>query len=212
MGSLPISPSLLTMSKSKCDRTLEFILEGQFLGFILKDGYKIKYLRLSAPTGEYIVKLSKEVRASLGHTLLLGEWLQVVGYQDLDEKRGTIKFKAHQIMRVAPDLAQISAPTGQDIANKALLKGKASILICQKSDCCKRGGWAVFEAVQKALSDQNLIDQITIRPTGCMKQCKSGPNIVMPDKTRYSQVRPAEIPALVDKHCQSSPVHAAEMV
>jgi hypothetical protein len=163
------------MSKSKYDRTPEFMLEGRFLGFILKDGYKIKYLRLSTPTGEYIVKLSKEVRASLGHTLLLGEWLQVAGYQDLDEKRGTIKFKAHRIMRVAPDSTQIPVPTMQDTANKATLKGRASILVCQKSDCCKRGGWAVFEAIQTALGDRNLIDQITIRPTGCMKQCKAVP-------------------------------------
>jgi (2Fe-2S) ferredoxin len=49
------------------------------------------------------------------------------------------------------------------------------------------------------LSDRDLT-QVTIKGTGCMKQCKAGPNIVMPDKTRYSRIRPQDIPNLVDKH------------
>jgi (2Fe-2S) ferredoxin len=34
----------------------------------------------------------------------------------------------------------------------------------------------------------------------------------MPDKTHYSRVSPAEIPALIDKHCKVSPASQADVV
>jgi (2Fe-2S) ferredoxin len=33
-----------------------------------------------------------------------------------------------------------------------------------------------------------------------MKQCKAGPNVVMPDKTRYTRIGAEEIPDIIDKH------------
>jgi (2Fe-2S) ferredoxin len=33
-----------------------------------------------------------------------------------------------------------------------------------------------------------------------MKNCKSGPNLVMPDKTRYSKIQAEQVPVLIDKH------------
>ena len=62
-------------------------------------------------------------------------------------------------------------------------------MVCQKSDCMKRGGKAVCQALEAALSDRGLEDQVTIKGTGCMKNCKAGPNLVMPDKTRYSRIQ-----------------------
>lgn len=49
----------------------------------------------------------------------------------------------------------------------------ATILMCQKSDCMKRGGKAVCQALQETLSDRGLQNQVTIKGTGCMKQCKA---------------------------------------
>jgi (2Fe-2S) ferredoxin len=79
-------------------------------------------------------------------------------------------------------------------------KGKATILVCQKSDCMKRGGKEVCQALEAALSDRGLESEVTIKGTGCMKNCKGGPNVVMPDKTRYSRIQAAQIPAVMDKH------------
>lgn len=72
----------------------------------------------------------------------------------------------------------------------------------------KRGGKELCHALQKALGDRNLDSQITIQGTGCMKNCKAGPNLVMPDKTRYSRIQAEQVPALIDKHFAS---HSIEL-
>ncbi len=64
----------------------------------------------------------------------------------------------------------------------------------------KRGGDGVCRALESALSDRSLSDEVTIKGTGCMKNCKAGPNLVMPDKTRYSRIQEKQVPALIDKH------------
>ena len=98
------------------------------------------------------------------------------------------------------DKIEIISPTAAQTVKPAA-KTKTQILVCQKSDCQKRGGAAVCKALENALNARGLEGQVTVRGTGCLKQCKAGPNIVvMPDKTRYSRIAPAEIPAIVDKH------------
>lgn len=74
-------------------------------------------------------------------------------------------------------------------------------MICQKSTCWKRGGEEVCQAIKNTINDQGLDEQVQVKLTGCLKQCKNGPNVViMPDKARYSNVRPQEIGFLIDKH------------
>ncbi|HEY9642868.1 MAG TPA: (2Fe-2S) ferredoxin domain-containing protein, partial [Coleofasciculaceae cyanobacterium] len=46
-------------------------------------------------------------------------------------------------------------------------------------------------------------DHVTVKATGCMKRCKEGANLVMPDKSRHSRVRPREVAALVERHFPS---------
>ncbi|MDJ0557084.1 MAG: (2Fe-2S) ferredoxin domain-containing protein [Microcoleaceae cyanobacterium MO_207.B10] len=78
---------------------------------------------------------------------------------------------------------------------------KAHILVCQKSDCQKRGASKVCKALSETLSDRGLEDQVTIKKTGCLKKCKAGPNLViMPNKARYSRIKSAEIPDVIEKH------------
>ncbi|MGI0488705.1 (2Fe-2S) ferredoxin domain-containing protein [Pantanalinema rosaneae CENA516] len=179
----------------------EFRLEGRFLGFAVEDGYKIKWLNLRTADGEHCIKLSKEARASVGRVLMPGDWVQVTGekvvYLDTEE----IKFKADRITTsgVTPSSP---APTSEKATKPA---AKATIAMCQKSDCMKRGGKAVCQALAATLSDRGLTDQVTVKGTGCMKQCKAGPNLVMPNKQRYSRITAKEIPALIDKHFPPAP-------
>ncbi|MEG4285444.1 (2Fe-2S) ferredoxin domain-containing protein [Microcoleus sp. A006_D1] len=100
----------------------------------------------------------------------------------------------------AIDKIEVSSPTAAK-TEKAAAKTQTKILVCQKSDCQKRGSAAVCKALENALNARGLEGQVTVQGTGCLKQCKAGPNIVvMPDKTRYSRISPAEIPAIIDKH------------
>ena len=209
------------MSPCKSNQT-PFQLEGRFLSFVVKDGYKIKGLQLATAVGELYIKLSKESRASCRQVLSPGEWLQVTGYQRLDYEAGTVKYKAERIQVIAPGaipdpsvapktpvLSEQGAPP-RALANGATAAvSKACILVCQKSDCCKRGSRAVAAAIRQTLGDRQLTPQVTVKDTGCMKQCKSGANVVI-QKTRYSHITPADVPGLIDRHF-SAPSPAAPL-
>jgi (2Fe-2S) ferredoxin len=209
------------MSKEQFKKQFEFKLEGRFLNFAAQDSYQLKYLRLLTAGGEYFIKLPKDLRSSMYRTLTPGEWVQVTGYQELNYKKGTVKFKADQITVTTP----ASAPANQSLQTSevpepapqkaALPKSNACILVCQKSDCCKRGGRVVVEALQKELDDRGLTEQVTIKGTGCMKRCKAGPNLVMPDKTRYTRVHPESVSELVEQHfpkADKTAVHSEQTV
>jgi (2Fe-2S) ferredoxin len=170
----------------------EFNLEGRFLGYVVEDGYKIKQLRLATADGECFIKLSKEARANLGRVLVPGDWIKVEGTQKADSETESVRLKAYSVVPIVP-LTSIEP----DIRPN---QTKASILVCQKSGCMKRGGRAVCQALETALSDRGLDDQVTIKGTGCMKNCGQGPNVVMPGKARYCKIDAKEIPALIDKH------------
>jgi (2Fe-2S) ferredoxin len=180
----------------------EFCLEGRFLDFVIKDGYKLKGLQLETAEGECYIKLAKHLRAAFDLRLPPGTWLQVVGEKKQDMETGEVKLKAERVM-AAPNQRdrEIGATPLQEPLSFSNGKLKtATILVCQKSDCMKRGGKEVCQALEAALSDRDLESQVTIKGTGCMKNCKAGPNLVMPDKTRHSRVQREQVPALMDKH------------
>jgi (2Fe-2S) ferredoxin len=183
------------MGKSANAQISTFQLEGRFLKFVVEDGYKLKRMWVATADGECCIKLSKAARASVGRVLMPGDWIKITGYQKIDWKTGEVKLKAELILPAAPHAIE---PT--PIPAKPA-KPKASILVCQKSDCMKRGGRGICKALEASLSERGLTDEVAIKGTGCMKHCKAGPNVVfMPDKTRYSRISPEEVPALIDKH------------
>ncbi|MBW4617140.1 MAG: (2Fe-2S) ferredoxin domain-containing protein [Desmonostoc vinosum HA7617-LM4] len=183
----------------------EFCLEGRFLDFVIKDGYKLKGLLLATAEGECYVKLAKHLRVAFDLRLPPGTWLQVAGTKKYDLKDDKITLKAERVMaaRGTWEGEKISPPQEPPLVNQSKpkpTKTKSTILVCQKSDCMKRGGKAVCQALEAALSDRGLEDQVNIKGTGCMKNCKAGPNLVMPDKTRYSRIQARQVPTIMDKH------------
>lgn len=197
------------MSKSYSTEISEFCLEGRFLSFVIKDTYKLKGLMLSTSEGERYIKLAKHLRATFNWQLQPGTWLQVVGEKKCDRKTGEVKLKAERVMAASFEQTVKERQAVQEIplhnspsdSNETQLKrGKTAILICQKSDCMKRGGKEVCRALHSALGDRDLDSQVSIKETGCMKNCKAGPNLVMPDKTRYSRIQAEQVPTLIDKH------------
>ncbi|MHC5733767.1 (2Fe-2S) ferredoxin domain-containing protein [Nostoc sp.] len=194
------------MGASQSMEVSEFCLEGRFINFVIKDGYKLKGIMLGTHEGESYIKLAKHLRAAFDLRLPPGTWLQVVGYKKHDLKDGTVTLKAERVMAARSEIGRVETiapvqepPSIENVKVKPA-KTKATILVCQKSDCMKRGGKGVCQALEAALSDRGLEDQVTIKGTGCMKNCKAGPNLVMPDKTRHSRIQAAQIPALMNKH------------
>ena len=174
-------------------------LEGRFLGFVFEDD-KPKRLQLAAANGEYSIKLAKALRASVVPSLLPGDWIQVWGEKKTSHNTDTAKLKAYKISKAAPGQSETTLPA---VSKKPA--SSATILICQKSDCVKRGSKGVCRALETALNDRDLTAQITIRSTGCMKHCKAGPNLIfMPEKTRYSNVSAHDAAVLIDEQFPSS--------
>lgn len=191
----------------KCKHTTAFSLEGRFLSFELEDGYKIKRLNLATADGEVCIKLSKEARASVRGVLTPGDWIWVFGEQSTDRETEAVRYKAFLIKQADPGHLPPLTAAAPPVAAKPA-KPEATILVCQKSDCMKRGGKAVCQRLQQELGDRGLTDQVAIKGVGCMKDCKAGPNlVVMPGKARYSRINAAEIPEVLDRHF---PTPAAE--
>jgi len=167
----------------------ELNLEGQFLGFV-GDAGKFKYLRLGIPSGDVEVKLPKELRNSLGLSLVQGEQIRVNGISKLNPHTGEIKFKAHQVK-----------PTGVCQNHNLTTQTKAKIMVCQKSGCLKRGGKGLLSELEKTLCDRGLLDKVTIEHTGCQKRCSSAPNcVVRIGKKHYNKIHPDAIASLLENH------------
>jgi NADH:ubiquinone oxidoreductase subunit E len=196
------------MSISTNSAVTEFCFEGRFLDFVIKDGYKLKGLLLSTSEGEYYIKLAKHLRSAFDLRLAKGTWLQVVGTKQYNAKKDQVTLIAERVMAASSDMGIVA------VQNQIKTKSSKSqtILVCQKSDCVKRGGKALCQALQSELRDSGLEDSVTIKGTGCMKNCKAGPNLIMPDKTRYSKIQASQVPALIDKHFPEKSLDKAESI
>ena len=184
------------MSISTNAAVTEFCFEGRFLDFVIKDGYKLKGLLLGTSEGECYIKLAKHLRSAFDLRLPQGTWLQVVGTKQYNAKKDQVTLVAERVMAASADMGTVAA----QIPVKTKPAKTQTILVCQKSDCMKRGGKALCQALESELINNGLEDSVTIKGTGCMKNCKAGPNLVMPDKTRYSKIKSEQVPALIDKH------------
>lgn len=174
-----------------------FSLEGKFLRFELEDGYKRKYLQIGTLEGEYRVKLPKYLRSPMELNLNSGDVVQIFGERKFDYKKDSLKLKAERVIVIDRQPSAMTPATPV----KRQTKAKASILVCQKSDCVKRGANGVCKALEASLNERGLENEVEIKATGCLKQCKAGPNVVvMPDKTRYTRVQTKQVAELIDKH------------
>lgn len=180
----------------QAEKVSTFHLEGKFIGFVDYFEENPKRIKVAYEEGERWIKLSKDLRRSLREVLKLGDWLEISGEYKYKYKTGELKLKAYQV-----NIKTASKQTTDLPSPVAVPKTKACVMVCQKSSCRKRGADQVCQAVAESLRDRGLEDQVTIKGTGCMKQCKTGPCVVlMPDKSRYTQVSPQEIPTLIEKH------------
>lgn len=193
------------MNKSKKYQTGQFAFVGQLNKIASKKG-KIKYLKLTTDEGNYWLKVTKDIREDLDRQLSKGSQLKVAGEQKKYLKTGKTSYKATTVQLISGATEkQATAIKEQEVSLlpifKQTRKSKAKVLVCQKSNCWKKGGKKVYAELAMVLSDRNLDALIPIKKTGCLGRCKKAPNIVMlPDKARYSQVKPKQIPSLVAKH------------
>jgi (2Fe-2S) ferredoxin len=187
-----------------------FLIEGVFLQFVasdsLRDGKAVratsplgkhpKALWVATTEGEYQIKLAKPLRINLKANPQPGDWVKMAGHRTVNLLTGEVKLKAYTLQPLSCGVDMFSA--SPQVEAKA---AKTKVLVCQKSDCRAKGSQAVQQAIADTLQECGLADQVTVKGTGCMGCCKKGANVVfMPDKARYQQVKPTQVPALVEKH------------
>ena len=164
---------------------------------------KIKYIKLNTEKGKYWIKVPKKLREKIA-SLTKGCQLEVNGTSKEYSETGKVKYKAQTVVLIPQDLSVTSVKTKTVSllpVFDSTIKSKAKVLICQKSNCWKKGGNKVHAQLESILSDRGLSDEIPIKKTGCLNQCKKAPALVMmPDKARYNQVKPQQVAKLVDKH------------
>ena len=185
------------------EQVSEFILEGWVDSIEYKHRDVAKRIHLMNAQGSYPLKLAKSLRPILP-PLKDRDLIRAIGIRTLDREKQTYKLKAEYIWLLGtknPALARSAAAAAAAAAASSHPLPCGKILVCQKSDCWKRGGKEACRLLEETLASQGLTDRVEVKKTGCLKHCKAGPNlIVLPGKTHYSRVRSGDIPQLVAQH------------
>jgi len=164
------------------------VLKGLYIRPFRSSKGKIKGLQLAAPQGEYAIKLPKYLRPMLVRDLSPGEPLQVWAYQDEDQ------WRAINVLPLPPAEAAALTVEGTPAEREPQPQqeqGTCVVEVCRKGKCYRQGSLAMVEALQRA-AKANPELRLEIRPTGCMKACKQGPNVRLGDRKKLMHHASAE--------------------
>jgi (2Fe-2S) ferredoxin len=185
-------------------RHIPFSLVGCFLGFVNNKKQQPKFLRIATLEGEWQVKLAKELRDRDYSDWKLGAQVHVWGHQKMEDAKLHLKAERVELAAqppISPLPPIVPPPTNTTVTTPRRPNKPAVIRVCRKSDCMKKGGKEVCRTIEKMITDFGLEHDVQIQGTGCMKNCKAAPNlVVMPDKQRYSKVKPKEVAAILEEH------------
>ena len=77
---------------------------------------------------------------------------------------------------------------------------KRVISLCAGSGCAAYGTAKVHQALRDELAQQNMLNEVEIKLTGCHGFCEKGPIVVIhPEGIFYPQVKGEHIPEIVEK-------------
>ena len=78
---------------------------------------------------------------------------------------------------------------------------RSHILLCSGTGCVSCGAFTLKETLKIELQKRNLQDEIQVVTTGCQGFCAEGPiMIVQPDGIFYCQVKPSDVPMIIEEH------------
>ncbi len=183
-------------------RASTYQIEGEFLGFIPKPGGELKYIQVQVGERIIPIKLAKELRETLGRKLVEGDRLSVLLEQTGSGVGSKLKLKSDRVTILdSEDKPLVSQSESVSISPIQTQNKKGKILLCRKSSCSKRGGKQLYLALTETLKQLGLQDRVKIELTGCQKQCKKAPSIIlMPGKVKHTDVNPHELASLLEAH------------
>ena len=78
---------------------------------------------------------------------------------------------------------------------------RSHVLVCGGTGCTSSGSARIITAFEKELAAAGLEKEIKIIKTGCFGLCALGPIVVVyPEGAFYSQVKPEDVPEIVEEH------------
>lgn len=190
------------------------VIQGRYVEKIESGKGKLKGLRVATSqgdeTGYLSVYLPKALRAIALKELTLDQPVRIWLERDrkLSKQASKEKLYALQLIPLSPKAAiDVELEVDKKLEKKAekkkgrektkAKKSKVTVQICQKKNCCKKGGDDLWEAFESA-SERH---QFKLEPIGCLGGCKRGPNIrLLPDNVKYRHVQPAEIDSILQTH------------
>jgi NADH-quinone oxidoreductase subunit F len=85
--------------------------------------------------------------------------------------------------------------------NACHAKFRLRLMICGSNDCHLTGSGDVKSALDMALQETGLKDQVQIVETGCIGSCSMGPVMtVFPEEIFYMKLKSEDVPELVESH------------
>ena len=168
----------------------QFSVVGKLDDLSVNSKGRVKCLYLSTPEASYSIEVSKKQHNPLGKYLQRGCFLKVSGMQKRELHRQYNTYKAYYIELLDKPSTSVE-PEGNN-------GKKRKILVCQGSSCRKKGADEICLLLQQELHRQE-VDLVEIQTTGCLKQCKQAPNLVVAGKNRYGRVQPRQIGGLIER-------------
>ncbi|MBE9109701.1 (2Fe-2S) ferredoxin domain-containing protein [Nodosilinea sp. LEGE 07298] len=169
------------------------VLKGQYAGAYRSDKGKIKGLLLQAGTAEYTIKLPKYLRPMLVRELSPGEFVQVWAYAEGDRWRAINVLPLPECE--AETLRQqweAFSPSPSSVTEAQPKQKRLCMEVCTKGKCYKQGGRQLHSALQDAVDSDPDLSHVSIKATGCMKACKQGPNLRLPNGRMLHSPTPTE--------------------
>jgi len=79
-------------------------------------------------------------------------------------------------------------------------QGKVMLSLCSGTGCCANGSQKVCEALKAELDKCGKNQDVILKRTGCHGFCEKGPILIIyPSETCYLNVKPADVPEIVEK-------------
>lgn len=168
------------------------LIEGTYLGGTLSSKGYLKGLRLRHHETESLIKLSKPIGCAIAQTIQPGAIIQVW----VRPTKGGLN--ALRIVPISQEESSIDSSNPQ-IPEQTL--PRFTLRLCTRGKCGRKNTH-LLHALQAAIQEQKLDQQVTISADGCLKNCKHGPTLrIEPEGIQYSYVQVHDIPRILKRHC-----------
>lgn len=189
------------------------ILQGRYLKKDDTSG-KLKTIRIKTTDGPQVIKLPKALRVIAQQELSPGDLVRVwVATDKKDKKKASKKAlkkngDKHQALQLIPlspktnvTLPVTKAKASEKAGSERTAK-RMRVQLCQKKNCCKRGGTKLWESFEQVANDPTSeMPTFKLESVGCLGGCKRGPNIrFLPANVKHYHVRPKDIEKLLRQH------------